>query len=163
TSEESRVTGHLGPDLLGPDWDTAEAVRRLSAESARPIGEALLDQRNLAGIGNVYKAEVLFLRGLNPWQPPGSGPDLGAVAGLARGVPGAKQEAPGQNHRGQQARGGGARVRGPRGPAVPPVRDTDPFGGPGRRGHVLVPVLSARLTSPRPPRPAAPAAGAAAA
>ncbi|HEX2824344.1 MAG TPA: hypothetical protein VHO07_29905 [Streptosporangiaceae bacterium] len=48
TSEESKVTGHLGPDLLGPDWDSAEAVRRLSAEPDRPIGEALLDQRNLA-------------------------------------------------------------------------------------------------------------------
>src|SRR5262245_54033814 len=44
TSEEQRVVGHLGPDLLGPDWDTAEAVRRLSAEPDRLIGEALLDQ-----------------------------------------------------------------------------------------------------------------------
>ena len=51
TSEEPQVTGHLGPDLLGPDWDCAEAVRRLFAEPARPIGEALLDQRNLAGAG----------------------------------------------------------------------------------------------------------------
>jgi DNA-formamidopyrimidine glycosylase len=84
TSEESRVTGHLGPDLLGPDWDGAEAVRRLGAEPDRPIGEALLDQRNLAGIGNVYKAEVLFLRGLSPWQPVGSVADLGALADLAR-------------------------------------------------------------------------------
>src|SRR6266702_8067602 len=64
TSEEPRVTGHLGPDLLGPDWDCAEAVRRLSAEPGRPIGEALLDQRNLAGIGNVYATEMLFLRGV---------------------------------------------------------------------------------------------------
>src|SRR5271166_4375517 len=84
TSEESRVTGHLGPDLLGPDWDGAEAVRRLSAEPDRPIGEALLDQRNLAGIGNVYKAEVLFLRGIDPWRPAGTVPDLGAMAALAR-------------------------------------------------------------------------------
>src|ERR1700683_4888313 len=61
TSEEQQVTGHLGPDLLGPDWDRAEAVRRLAADPGRPIGEALLDQRNLAGIGNVYKAELLFL------------------------------------------------------------------------------------------------------
>ncbi len=50
TNEESRVTGHLGPDLLGPDWDCAEAVQRLSAEPDRPVGEALLDQRNLAGV-----------------------------------------------------------------------------------------------------------------
>src|SRR5271166_1668945 len=84
TSEESKATGHLGPDLLGPDWDSAEAVRRLSAAPDRPIGEALLDQRNLAGIGNVYKAEVLFLRGIDPWRPAGTVPDLGAMAALAR-------------------------------------------------------------------------------
>src|SRR5437588_5023595 len=43
TVEESQVTGHLGPDLLGQDWDCPEAVRRLSAEPGRPIGEALLE------------------------------------------------------------------------------------------------------------------------
>jgi endonuclease VIII len=84
TSEEAKVTGHLGPDLLGPDWNRDEAVRRLSAEPDRPIGEALLDQRNLAGIGNVYKAEVLFLRGLSPWQPTGDVADIGALADLAK-------------------------------------------------------------------------------
>src|SRR5580693_7608197 len=84
TSEETKVTGHLGPDLLGADWDCAEAVRRLSAEPDRPVGEALLDQRNLAGIGNLYKAEVLFLRGVNPWQSAGDVADLGAMAELAR-------------------------------------------------------------------------------
>src|SRR3984893_15120591 len=60
TSEEPQVTGHLGPDLLGPDWDGAEAARRLAAEPGRPIGEALLDQRNLAGIGHADKAAVLL-------------------------------------------------------------------------------------------------------
>ena len=48
TAEEDRVIGHLGPDLLGPDWDPALAVRLLSRDPDRPIGEALLDQRNLA-------------------------------------------------------------------------------------------------------------------
>ena len=47
TSEESQV--HLGPNLLGRDWDSAETVQRLSAEPDCPIGVALLDQRNLAG------------------------------------------------------------------------------------------------------------------
>ena len=84
TSEESRVTGHLGPDLLGPDWDRAEAVRRLSAQPDRPIGEALLDQRNLAGIGNLYATEMLFLRGVNPWQPVGDVTDLDALVELGR-------------------------------------------------------------------------------
>jgi endonuclease VIII len=84
TRDEHRVTGHLGPDLLGPDWDCEEAVRRLAALPERAIGEALLDQRNLAGIGNIYKAEVLFLRGINPWQPVSAVPELDAVAELAR-------------------------------------------------------------------------------
>ena len=53
TTQEDRITGHLGPDLLGSDWDPAEAVRRLSDDPERPVAEALLDQRNLAGIGNV--------------------------------------------------------------------------------------------------------------
>ena len=61
TADESDVVGHLGPDLLGPDWDPQEAERRLTADPARPLGEALLDQRNLAGIGNVYKSELAFL------------------------------------------------------------------------------------------------------
>lgn len=84
TSREDRVVGHLGPDLLGPDWDTAEAVRRLLERPERAIGEALLDQTRLAGIGNVYKAEVLFLRGVDPWRPVGEVPGLDALVELAR-------------------------------------------------------------------------------
>jgi endonuclease VIII len=84
TAAEHRAVGHLGPDLLGPDWDAAEAVRRLSASPERPAGEALLDQRNLAGIGNLYKAEVLFLRGISPWRPVGEVPDLTALVSLAQ-------------------------------------------------------------------------------
>ena len=82
--EEPDVVGHLGPDLLGPDWDADEAVRRLLASPERPVGEALLDQRNLAGIGNLYKAEVLFLRGIDPWRPVGGLTDLAALVGLAQ-------------------------------------------------------------------------------
>jgi endonuclease VIII len=67
TRDESTVVGHLGPDILGPDWDPDEAVRRLRAEPDREVGLALLDQRNLAGIGNLYKAETLFLSGVTPW------------------------------------------------------------------------------------------------
>src|SRR5919204_1181413 len=54
TAREREVVGHLGPDVLGPDWDPAEAARRLRAEAARAIGSALLDQRNLAGVGNIW-------------------------------------------------------------------------------------------------------------
>jgi endonuclease-8 len=76
TSQEADVVGHLGPDLLGPDWDPAEAVRRLSADPDRNLGEALLDQTNLAGIGNVYRSEVLFLFGLPPTAPVSRARDL---------------------------------------------------------------------------------------
>jgi endonuclease-8 len=67
TSEECNLVGHLGPDLLGPDWDATDAVRRLAQQPERSVGEALLDQRNLAGIGNLYKSEVLFIERVNPW------------------------------------------------------------------------------------------------
>ena len=105
TSEEDRVTGHLGPDLLGPDWDPAEAVRRLRAAPDRPIGEALLDQANLAGIGNLYKAEVLFLRCLDPWRPVGAAGDLGPVVELARQLLEANKERFSQVTTGNPARG----------------------------------------------------------
>jgi endonuclease VIII len=84
TAHEADAVGHLGPDLLGPDWDGTEAVRRLLADPQRPAGQALLDQRNLAGIGNVYKCELLFLRGIHPWQPFGAVKEPAAVVDLAR-------------------------------------------------------------------------------
>jgi endonuclease-8 len=84
TTEEDRVLGHLGPDLLGPDWDPGEAARRLLADPARPVGEALLDQRNLAGIGNVYRSELCFLAGVPPWTPVGEVPEPERLVARAR-------------------------------------------------------------------------------
>ncbi|MER7699007.1 DNA-formamidopyrimidine glycosylase family protein [Streptomyces sp. NPDC096095] len=75
TSEESRAVGHLGPDPLGPDWDPGLALDRLLAAPERPVGGALLDQRNLTGIGNVYKCELCFLARVTPWLPVGALPD----------------------------------------------------------------------------------------
>ena len=74
TADVERAVGHLGPDLLGPDWDPGLALANLLADPARPLGEALLDQRNLAGIGNVYKSELCFLLGATPWLPVGALP-----------------------------------------------------------------------------------------
>jgi endonuclease-8 len=71
TLQEDTVVGHLGPDLLGPDWDPDEAVRRIATQPDRTIGEALLDQRNLAGLGTFYRAELLFLQGAHPRTPVG--------------------------------------------------------------------------------------------
>ena len=65
------AVAHLGPDLLDPAWDdamVAEAGRRLLATSA-PVGVALLDQRAVAGLGNVYRGELCFLRGVHPTTP----------------------------------------------------------------------------------------------
>ncbi|MGV9990628.1 Fpg/Nei family DNA glycosylase [Streptomyces sp. NPDC003374] len=74
SSEEERAVGHLGPDLLGPDWDPDLALANLLADPGRRLGEALLDQRNLAGIGNIYKSELCFLLGVTPWLPVGALP-----------------------------------------------------------------------------------------
>ncbi|WP_328536327.1 Fpg/Nei family DNA glycosylase [Streptomyces sp. NBC_00344] len=71
TADENKAVGHLGPDLLGPDWDPETALSNLLAEASRPIGEALLDQRNLAGVGNVFKSEICFLLRVTPWLPTG--------------------------------------------------------------------------------------------
>lgn len=66
---EEEVVGYLGPDLLGPDWSAADAVANIESAPERAIGLALLDQRNLAGLGNVYRNEICFLRGIDPRTP----------------------------------------------------------------------------------------------
>jgi endonuclease-8 len=78
----------LGPDLLGTSFDRDEAVRRLLASAHQPIALSLLDQRLVAGIGNVYKSEVLFLSGVNPFTPAGAVPTatLERMMELARGL-----------------------------------------------------------------------------
>lgn len=84
TDAESGAVGHLGPDLLAEDWDLAEALRRLHADPSREIGLALLDQRNLAGLGNLYRSEALFLQELTPWTAVADVPDLPALAEKGR-------------------------------------------------------------------------------
>jgi endonuclease-8 len=81
---EDTVVGHLGPDLLGPDWDEAEALRRLRSDPSRPVADALLDQRNLAGIGNLYKNELCFLAGAHPRLPVCEVADLPRLVRRAR-------------------------------------------------------------------------------
>jgi len=69
TNVEDTVVGHLGPDLLGPDWDVDVAVANLRREPGRLLGAALLDQRNLAGLGTIWMAESSFLAGVAPARP----------------------------------------------------------------------------------------------
>lgn len=66
---DGEAVAHLGPDLLGEDWDAARAAANLTADPRRPIAEALLDQRVLAGIGNVYCNELCFVSGHLPTAP----------------------------------------------------------------------------------------------
>lgn len=83
TRDEHTLVGHLGPDPLQPDWDPAEAARRLAAD-ARPVHVALQDQRNLAGLGNEYANEVLFVRGIPPIAPADTVDTAALVATAAR-------------------------------------------------------------------------------
>jgi endonuclease-8 len=78
----------LGPDLLGREFDRDEAVRRLIVSGHQPIAMSLLDQRMVAGIGNIYKSEVLFLAGVNPFTPAGAVPRpvLERMMDIARGL-----------------------------------------------------------------------------
>lgn len=76
---EDGAVGHLGPDVLGPDWDGEEAQRRLNADPGQPIFLALHDQRNLAGFGNEYVNELCFLSGILPTRPVGDVADLDLV------------------------------------------------------------------------------------
>ena len=68
-AHDGDVVDHLGPDLLGDDWDPKVAAANLTAHPDRPIAEALLDQRVLAGIGNVYCNELCFVSGHLPTAP----------------------------------------------------------------------------------------------
>jgi len=105
TADEASLVGHLGPDVLGPDWDLAEALRRLREHPEEQIGVALLDQRNLAGIGNLYKVEALFLSGVHPWARVADVPDLPGLVERARTLMLANREHPEQSTTGILRRG----------------------------------------------------------
>lgn len=102
---EHEVVGHLGPDLLGPDWDEDEALRRLLADPTREVADALIDQRNLAGIGNLYKSEVCFLAGVHPRSPVGKVPNLPRLVRRARSVLDANKDRLEQTTTGDTRRG----------------------------------------------------------
>jgi endonuclease VIII len=137
TAAEDRVVGHLGPDLLGPDWDLAVAARRLRSSPQAPVGEALLDQRNVAGIGNLYKSEVLFLRGVSPWRRVGEVADAEALLRLARRLLDTNKERFGQVTTGVWRRGEETWVYGRAGQPCrrcgTPVRAAEQGGDAGER------------------------------
>ena len=92
TADEDRLVGHLGPDILTRAWQLAGgppgreiALARLSRDG-RPLAEALLDQRVLAGLGTFWVSEGCFARRLNPWRTASQVPadDVAALLDWAR-------------------------------------------------------------------------------
>ncbi len=77
---DQRIAG-LGPDILAPELDERGFLRRLRTDDpTRPIGDALLDQRIIAGIGNLWKAEGCFEAGIDPWRRTGDVSDAEVLA-----------------------------------------------------------------------------------
>jgi endonuclease-8 len=80
TRFDQRLAG-LGPDVLADEFDEREFVRRLRGDDpTRPIGDALLDQRIVSGVGNIWKAEGCWEAAIDPWRPLGQVADSEAIA-----------------------------------------------------------------------------------
>ena len=108
TTDEDRLVGHLGPDLLDPAWSeqhASEARRRFVARAEHEVGLVLLEQRVMAGVGNLYKTEVCFLLGLSPWTPVRDLPDPDAAITLARELLLRNADRPEQSTTGELGRG----------------------------------------------------------
>ncbi len=98
TAARSRLDprlSQLGPDIVAETpFDQGRFIRRLRADDpTRPIGDALLDQRTVAGIGNFWKVEGCFLAGIDPWRPAGEVSDEEALAIVAAVRPRMQQSA----------------------------------------------------------------------
>lgn len=108
TDAEDRIVGHLGPDLLDEDWGdahAAEALRRFTARGDHELGLVLLEQRVMAGVGNLYKAEVCFLLRLSPWVLVRDLPDPARAVGLSRELLLRNKDRPEQSTTGELGRG----------------------------------------------------------
>ncbi len=81
---DQEVVAHLGPDLLGDDWEPRTAASNLVTDPDRPLAETLLDQRVMAGVGNVYANELCFVLGRLPASPVSSVKDPLRAAQRAR-------------------------------------------------------------------------------
>lgn len=90
---DQRIAG-LGPDVLAPELDEPAFLRRLRADDpTRPIGDALIDQRTIAGIGNLWKAEGCFAAAIDPWRRTGDVSDEEALAIVRAVRPGMQESA----------------------------------------------------------------------
>ena len=108
TADEHLLIDHLGPDLLDPQWtdeQAAEATRRLTADPEVEVGLALLDQRLMAGIGNLYRCEIRFLLGVSPRTPVSAVADPKRAVTLARSLLLRNADRPEQSTTGELGRG----------------------------------------------------------
>ncbi len=153
TAEEETVVGHLGPDLLGPDWDEDEAVRRMTADPDRTVGEVLLDQTCLAGVGSVYRSELCFVAGLHPHTPIGTVADATTPGPASPADARAQQDAHRPHHDRRHPPGPAALGLRQARPAVPSLRHARTPRRDGPRGsgtgRLLVPELPARAIGRR--------------
>ena len=93
-TRSDRRLAMLGPDVLAPELDETEVVRRLRADDqTRPIGDALLDQRTIAGIGNLWTCEGCFAAAIDPWRATGRVSDDEALAIIRAARPRMQQSA----------------------------------------------------------------------
>lgn len=84
TADEHTVVEHLGPDLLAGTFDAEAAGGRVRADPERAVLAALLDQRVVAGLGNMWAQELLFLSRVSPWRPAGRLDDAPGLLTRAR-------------------------------------------------------------------------------
>ena len=108
TADEHRLVDHLGPDLLDPEWTdekAADAMRRLTADPDLELGLALLDQRIMAGVGNLYRCEICFLLGVSPRAPVSAVADPDRAVTLARTLLLRNADRPEQSTTGELGRG----------------------------------------------------------
>ena len=111
TGDEHRVVGHLGPDLLdastATDEGLARAAARVVAAGPQPVVAALLDQRRVAGLGNMWAQELLFLHGVDPWRPASAVDPVPLLADARRRLRHAVDHDPSQNTTGRRSPGTG--------------------------------------------------------
>ena len=107
TGDEHQVVGHLGPDLLGPSTATGEglarAAARVVAAGEQPVVAALLHQHRVAGLGNMWAQELLFLHGVDPWRPASATDPLPLLADARCRLRHAVDHNPAQNTTGRRS------------------------------------------------------------
>lgn len=105
TTDEDRIVGHLGPDLCAPVApDLGAVVERMQGHPDEPLAGALLDQRNVAGFGNVYAVELPFIVGVSPSQPIGTVDGLRDLLGIGTALIRSNAAHGGQNTTGRRLR-----------------------------------------------------------